>query len=283
MSPFELGGLMKRLFWLLLLCVSLSACGWTDPKAGEQAVLTYQPMLFGHGGVDPEPVKPGLVYIAMTTVATIVNMQPQRIDLEFDDLMTSSGVPIGFHAVLSYQVIDSVRLVRDFGADWIDKQGPGFFVRNLDQPFRSAVRNSVKKRDMQDMAITATAAEAVDAEVTSAMNQLITSLNVPIRLVNLSLGRANPPDAIKHQRIETAAQEQRIITEQQRKLAEDQRKMAEESRASADAAYNNKMNLNPSQYLQLETIKMQRDVCVRGTCYFGFSPTWTQPVHQGTP
>jgi len=43
--------------------------------------------------------------------------------------------------------------------------------------------------------------------------------------------RANPPDAIKNQRIETATQEQRIQTEQQTKLAEVQRKSAEEARA----------------------------------------------------
>jgi len=44
----------------------------------------------------------------------------------------------------------------------------------------------------------------------------------------MTVGRANPPDAIKNQRIETATQEQRIQTEQQTKLAEVQRKSAEE-------------------------------------------------------
>ena len=44
-------------------------------------------------------------------------MQPRRIDAEFTDLMTSDGVPIDFHAVITLQVIDSVKLVRDFGAD----------------------------------------------------------------------------------------------------------------------------------------------------------------------
>ena len=77
----------------------------------------------------------------------------------------------------------------------------------------------------------------------------------------INVGRVNPPDAIKNQRIETAAQEQRAITEQQTKLAEDQRKAAETSRASADNAYREAMDLSPEQFIQLETIKMQRDVC----------------------
>src|SRR2546429_7360718 len=36
---------------------------------------------------------------------------------------------------------------------------------------------------------------------------------LPLKLVTMTVGRANPPDAIKHQRIETAAQEQRSNTD----------------------------------------------------------------------
>jgi hypothetical protein len=84
----------------------------------------------------------------------------------------------------------------------------------------------------------------------------------------MTVGRANPPDAIKNQRIETAAQEQRANTEKQRKLAEDQRLQAELSRANADNAYRNQMSLSPEQFLRLEAIHMQRDVCAKGGCTF---------------
>jgi hypothetical protein len=43
----------------------------------------------------------------------------------------------------------------------------------------------------------------------------------------MTVGRANPPDSVKNQRIEAAAQQQRIQTETQRKLAEDSRLQAE--------------------------------------------------------
>jgi hypothetical protein len=89
-----------------------------------------------------------------------------------------------------------------------------------------------------------------------------------MKLLDVNLGRANPPDAIKHQRIDTATQEQRINTEKQRKLADDQRKLAEESRAAADNAYRLAMQLSPEQFLQLERIKMQRDVCATSKCVF---------------
>lgn len=263
---------MKRL--IVALALFSCACSTVEPNAGEEAVLTYKPMFFGSGGVDETPIKTGLTYTAWTTYSTVVNMQPQRLDLEFQDLMTSDGVPIDFHAVVTYKITNSVRLVKDFGPD-----GATVFARNLEQPFRTAVRDAVKKRGMNEMAIQATAAEQVDAEVTSHLVDIIKETGVPIVLIDLSLGRANPPDAILHQRVETAAQEQRINTEKQRKLAEDQRKAAEEARAAADAAYNAKMELSPAQYLQLQEIQMKREVCARGGCTFLFGGNATPLVN----
>ncbi len=256
----------------MVLALTAAACGikTTTPDAGHEVVLIRKPLFFGSGGVDSTPVRPGLKYIAWTTQAVDVNMQPSRVDSEFNDLMTSDGVPIDFHAVISYVVIDSVRLVRDFGAEMTPSGVPGFWVRNLDQPFRTAVRDSVKKHGMNEMAIMATAAEAVDQEVTNHLLAIVKETSVPVRILDVSLGRANPPDAILHQRVETAAQEQRINTEKQRKLAEDQRKLAEESRAAADQAYNQRMGLNTEQYVSLRAIEMQREVCAKGTCTFLF-------------
>jgi len=252
---------------VVVLALGAAACRTVTPDAGHEAVLVRKPLVFGSGGVDTTPVKTGLKYVAFTTSSVDVNMQPMRIDAEFTDLMTSDGVPIDFHAVITLQVTDSVKLVRDFGAE---RTGPvpGFWLRNLDQPFRTAVRDSVKAHGMNEMAIQATAAEMVDKVVTEHLLQIIKETGVPVRILDVSLGRANPPDAILHQRVETAAQEQRINTEKQKKLAEDQRKLAEESRAAADQAYNQKMGLNTEQYVALQAIQMQRDVCAKGTCTF---------------
>jgi len=252
----------------ILSAVVVSACSTVQPDAGHEAVLVRKPLIFGSGGVDSTPVKTGLKYVAFTTAGIDVNMQPRRIDAEFTDLMTSDGVPIDFHAVISLQVTDSVKLVRDFGAEQGANGTPGFWTRNLDQPFRTAVRDAVKAHGMNEMAIQATAADEVDRVVTDHLLNIVKETGVPVKILDVSLGRANPPDAILHQRVETAAQEQRINTEKQKKLAEDQRKLAEESRAAADQAYNQKMGLNTEQYVALQAIQMQREVCGKGTCTF---------------
>src|SRR5688572_21808786 len=87
----------------ILAAVVLSACSTVQPDAGHEAVLVRKPLIFGSGGVDDTPVKTGLKYVAFTTEGVDVNMQPRRIDVEFTDLMTSDGVPIDFHAVLTLQ------------------------------------------------------------------------------------------------------------------------------------------------------------------------------------
>jgi hypothetical protein len=272
---------MKNLFLLLLSSAALlgmAGCSVASPDAGHQAVWVEKPILFGHGGVDQSPVLPGREFGAPTSQAIDVNMLPQRVDMEFDDMMTKSGVPVSFHVVATFAITDSVKLVSRFGADYDDKGGWGFWNRNIDQPLRTAVRDSVKQRDMQEMAISQTAADAVGSEVSAAAIKIVQQTGVPILFSAINVGRVNPPDAIKNQRIETAAQEQRAITEQQTKLAEDQRKAAEQSRAAADNAYRQAMQLSPDQFLQLERIKMQRDVCAHGTTCTFFIGGGASPV-----
>lgn len=255
---------MDRRVLAVLLAITIfgiTGCSVASPDAGHQVVWVEKPVLFGHGGIDPQPVTTGRSYGAITSQAIDVNMLPQRIDMEFDDMMTKSGVPVNFHVVIAYRITDSVKLVSQFGADIDDKGAGGFWTRNLDQPIRTAVRDAVKQRDMNEIAISQTAADAVGQEVTASALRIVQQSGVPIVITELNVGRVNPPDAVRDQRIATAQQEQRAITEQQTKLAEDQRKAAETSRAQADNAYREAMDLSPQQFIELQRINMQRDVC----------------------
>lgn len=270
-------GLLAVGLGAIALC-GLTGCSVAAPDAGHEVVWVEKPLLFGHGGVDQTPVTAGRTYGAITSEAVDVNMLPQRVDMEFDDMMTKSGVPVSFHVVATFKVTDPVKLVSQYGADRDEKGLWGFWTRNVDQPMQNAVRDSVKQRDMQDMAISQIAADAVGQEVSAAAVRIVQQTGVPIVFTAVNVGRVNPPDAIKNQRIETAAQEQRAITEQQTKLAEDQRKAAEQSRAAADNAYREAMQLSPDQFLQLERIKMQRDVCAHGTTCTFFIGGGASPV-----
>jgi regulator of protease activity HflC (stomatin/prohibitin superfamily) len=253
--------MQKAMLLAVLIAAALTVgCSTYHPDAGHEVVLIEKPLIFGHGGVDPEPVKTGLTITAFTTDGVDVSMQPQKFETELPDTLTSDGVPITFHAIMVLQVTDSVSLIKNFGPSW--------YQNNLEEPFKTMVRQAVRRRGMNETAISTTALDAIDNEIRDSLVAFIKDKGLPVKLITMTVGRANPPDAIKHQRIDTAAQEQRIQTEKQTKLAEDQRKMAEQSRADADNAYRESMHLSPEQFIQLEAIKvqaravdMQREVC----------------------
>lgn len=244
----------------LILLPAITGCTIANPDAGHEDVLVAKPLIFGHGGVLPTPVTPGLTFAALTTSAIDVNMQPQQGEAKFTDLMTSDGVPLEFDAVIRIQVTDAVRLIRDFGPNW--------YNLDIEREFSNRVRQAVRKHGMNETAISTTAIDSIDAEVLAGMQQYVTTTHMPVQILQVIVGRANPPDAIKNQRIETAAQEQRVLTEQQTKLAEDARKSAEQSRAEADNAYRNAMSLTPQQFIELERIHMEQKVCSGGQCTF---------------
>jgi regulator of protease activity HflC (stomatin/prohibitin superfamily) len=244
----------------MIIALTLGACSVYSPDAGHEVVLIAKPWFFGHGGVEPEPVKPGRTFAAITTEGIDVYMQPQKFETEMHDTMTSDGVPISFHAIVVLQVADSVALITNFGPNW--------YQNNLEEQFKTMVRQAVRKRGMNETAISTTALDAIDGEIRDALIAFIKEKGLPVRLITMTVGRANPPDSIKNQRIETATQEQRVQTEKQIKLAEDQRKAAEESRAAADNAYRQAIGLSPEQYVQLKRIEMERAVCNEGKCTF---------------
>lgn len=247
-------------FLIALIAAMLSGCSVYAPDAGHEVVLIKKPWFFGHGGVEDEPVKPGRTWAAFTTEGVDVYMQPHKYETEMHDTMTSDGVPISFHAIMVLQVADSVALIRNFGPQW--------YANNLEEPFKTMVRQAVRKRGMNETAISTTALDEIDAEIRDTLVGFIKEKGLPVKLVTMTVGRANPPDAIKNQRIETAAQEQRIQTEIQIKNAETQRKAAEEARAAADNAYRQAIGLSPEQYVQLKRIEMERAVCTDGKCTF---------------
>jgi regulator of protease activity HflC (stomatin/prohibitin superfamily) len=240
--------------------LALAACSVYAPDAGHEIVLVEKPWFFGHGGVDPTPVATGRTYAAVSTEGIDVNMQPMRFEQDLLDTMTSDGVPIGFHAIVTLQVTDPVALVKNFGGNW--------YQNNLEQNFGQFVRQAVRKRGMNETAIDTTALDGIDTEIREDLVKFIEDKQLPVKLVTMTVGKANPPDAINNQRIETAAQEQRIQTEIQIKNAETQRKSAEEARAAADNAYRQAIGLSPEQYVQLKKIEMERDVCLKDKCTF---------------
>ncbi len=250
-SLFKIGGLVALLVVLLLGgCVTTR---YVSPDAGFEAVLVKKPYFFGHGGIVNQPVSTGATLVARSTDDIMVYMQPKQYEVKFDDLMSRDGIPLHFDSVIRLQVTDSVDLIKRFGPNW--------YGNNIESEFRNRVRNSVKKHGMNETAISTVAIDEIDAEVTGALNKYIEITKMPVRLIKVTVGKASPPDAIKTQRIKTAQEQQRQITEGETQKAEITRKTAEAARADADNAYRTQMGLNPEQFVQLQQIEMTKQVC----------------------
>ncbi|MGD0297117.1 MAG: hypothetical protein ABSE86_08370 [Bryobacteraceae bacterium] len=67
------------------------------------------------------------------------------------------------------------------------------------------VRQAVRKRGMNETAISTTALDSINAEIHDNLIAFFKDKGLPVRLITMTAGKANPPDAIKHQRIDTAA------------------------------------------------------------------------------
>ena len=100
---------------IMLLSVG---CSTVSPDAGHAVVLIEKPYFFGHGGVESEAITTGRSVVALSTEGVDVNLQPQKYEVEMDDIQTSDGVPITFHAIAVLQTTDAVKLISTFGTQW---------------------------------------------------------------------------------------------------------------------------------------------------------------------
>jgi regulator of protease activity HflC (stomatin/prohibitin superfamily) len=233
-------------------------CTTVAPDAGQEAVLVMKPVLFGQGGVDSTPVPTGLQYVAFTTWPVYVDMRPTQVDVVIDDAMSADNVPLDFSAAIRVQVRDSVRLIEHFGPDW--------FANNVGREFDNRIRTAIKRYRLNDVAGSPEVAAAIDLEVSTEMTDYMKAAGIPVDIIGVAVGRANPPDSIRTQREATAAQQQRLETERQTLIAEQVRENAEAQRAKSDNAYREGMRLSPEQFVELEKLKAFTSACGDGKC-----------------
>jgi len=134
--------------------------------------------------------------------------------------------------------------------------------------FRTSTVVPVRTQMMSDVE----AATAVDKEVTDALQKLVVDAKLPLRILGVSLGRAQPNENVLAQMNETAAQQQRKKTLIEAEAAEIQRKKEQIAKADADNAYRNSIGLSPEQFIQLEQIKRYSEACAKSTCIIGSVP-----------
>mgnify|MGYP001009486535 CR=1 FL=1 len=253
---------MKKILTILLpiLALLFNSCTRVTVNGDEEAVLIKKPYLFGHGGVDETPVESGSQNVALSTDFVTYKITPINYEETFDNLASVDNTPLDFETHLTLKIRRGMTpiLHKNFGKEW--------YKNSVAQVFRALVRSKTSIYQAQKLISDKTITDNIDAEITERLTHYLDSVQIPVDIVNVNIGKAIPPDEVIKETEQTAAQKQSILTQQARKLAEDSRKEAEESKAIADNAYMNKMNFTHAEYIEMrklelnkETIKMVQD------------------------
>lgn len=250
---------MKSLLFVTLL-INLTSCSLVKVNGGEEAVLIMKPLIFGHGGVYESPVTSGSEMCALTTDEVIFKITPIAYVEKFENLISDDNVPLDFetHLTLKVRKGTTPELYKQFGADW--------YVNNVSNKYRSMVRDLISSYKMQDLISNRQIMSRIDSVLQKELVVYFKDTQLPVDIIQVTIGAATPPAEVLVETQKTAAQNQSILTQNARKLAEDSRKDAEISKAIADKSYKNEMNMTMGEYLQLRQLEIEAEklVIVKG-------------------
>jgi hypothetical protein len=255
---------------LLIMCI-YGACGpmplqTVEVDQGREAVLTLKPYFFGQGGVYPESVKPGRMWVAASTTWDMCYTKPFTFDEEFTDIMPRDNNPVDYHAAVRLRTLDCVKLITKYGGDWVQGKDPAYplwYTSNIQRPFQTMNRDEVRARSMPELALQQTVVAEVERSLKAKLEAHVAAIGIPIEVQEVTLGRISPAKEIIAAYNDTGVQQQQAKTQVQRALAEVARRDAEIKRAEADRAYQNSMGISADQYIKLQEIKMcgESDKC----------------------
>jgi hypothetical protein len=252
---------MTGSFSRLLGCVGVyslvaftSGCALVAIDAGHEGVLVEKPFFFGHGGVDPVPVKTGRVTVALTTQVIDVDIRPVQYSEHFD-IISAENAPVSFDAFMIANVMEgrSPELINRFGPNW--------YANNVKEAFRTFVREEVQKYPLFQLTTDPTTRTKLqDAIGREVQTKLIEKQNIPVRLNRIVVGSILPPKGVVEQTTQTIIQEQRKITMVEFQKAEEAREKAERQRGIADRAYRESLGLTAPEFVDLRRIEVQKEI-----------------------
>lgn len=245
---------VRRVLGALVLFLMSSGCALVAVDAGHEGVLVEKPFFFGHGGVDPVPVKTGRVTVAVTTQVIDVDVRPIQYSEHFD-IISAENAPVSFDAFLIANVVEGR------SPELISKYGPNWYVNNAKEAFRTFVREEVQRYPLFQLTTDPTTrAKLQDAIAKEVQTKLIEKQGIPVRLNRIVVGSILPPKGVVEQTTQTIIQEQRKITMVEFQKAEEAREKAEKQRGIADRAYRESLGLTAPEFVDLRRIEVQKEI-----------------------
>lgn len=238
---------------LTALTLLTSSCYRVKSDAGVESVLVYKPFIFGHGGVDDTPISTGATWCVFTTDHKEFPITPITITEDFENMIPSDNTPVSFSVYLKCQIRkgQTPHLYKNFGADW--------YTNNLQASFRTMVRDKASAFKMFDLASKREISSQLEKDIFRDILTYSKKINLPVDIMQVSIGAVTPPEQVLTETKNTAAQNQSILTQKARADAELSRKQAEINKAIADMAYQTQMKMTISEYLHLRQLEIEKE------------------------
>jgi regulator of protease activity HflC (stomatin/prohibitin superfamily) len=234
----------------MLLCVG---CSKVNPAGDEEAVIIKHPWFFGHGGVGGDAVGTGLTWAAPTTDYVKYKIVPVTFTEKFDDLISDDNTPVDFSAYLKIRIKkgETPNLHKNFGEKW--------YENSIAPTFRAVVRDKASAYKMFDLAGNRSVLLEIEKYVFDKTIDYCQKLNIPLEIMQVTIGAVTPPPEVLEETRRTAAQNQSILTQDARAKSENARKQAEINKAIADRAYQNQMGMSMTDYLHLRALEIEKE------------------------
>lgn len=243
----------KILLGIMLLGASMMNTGCFSPNsidAGEEAVIIKQPWFFGHGGVEKEPVKTGLVWTAFSTSVARYNIKPEKYTEPIVDLTTTDNVAVDFDVYLTLSVIERKSPLLH------EKSGVKWYTNKVKDKFREIVRNEARTRSSIELRTNPEIITTVSDKIKKKIVEYIKEIALPVKVNKVVIGKVIPPDEVLKEAERTAAQRQRNKTEQERAKTELSRAEAEKNKALADKQYAMQFKMSTDQFLKNKELEV---------------------------
>ena len=242
---------------LIFITILLSNCTVITPEMGTESVLMDKPVFFGKGGMRKESVKPGRIFTYFTVSEYNYSTQPTTRKEHYEDVATRKGTPVDLDMYLTYKLIEgkSPTLHSKYGENWYKKYAVG--------QIRDIGRQEIRKHEIDALRTDNTVTDSIQNSAKQRIQAFFDKGGLPIKLIKISLSKANPPPKLAEEMDATAAQVQRERTELARAKAEMARAESEKQAAISDKAYSKQFNMTTQQFLQnkfLDIIKNKTNV-----------------------
>lgn len=244
---------MKKIFLTIVILFALTSCHFATPDADEVAVLVKKPWFFGHGGVVSDPIKTGNTWCVWTTSIEYFKITPITHTEQFENMIPKDNTPISFSAYLKYQIIanEAPELYERFSLQW--------YENSIAPTFRAMVRDMACKYTMFQLASDRDISSSLEREILAQIKDYAESIDIPVNMLQVSIGAITPPEQVLNETRNTAAQNQSILTQQARAQSELARKQAEVNKAIADRAYKAEMGMTTQEYLHLRQLEIEKE------------------------